>query len=182
MVKEANALHSAGYHVTVVTNGAMSFLRELDKEMGLAAAWNVSRTDPTLHDRISRRFWLEIARRRISLGMTIPHSTAVRAFSAQTSTLTQLAVAIRADLYIAHYVAALPAAAAAAKSHGALLGFDAEDFHLGESTVASGIDVEAELVRTLSNAYLRRCVHLTAASPLIADAYPASAQSVQRWS
>ena len=37
-----------------------------------------------------------------------------------------------ADLYIAHYPAALPAAAIAARRHGALYAFDAEDFHLGD--------------------------------------------------
>jgi glycosyltransferase involved in cell wall biosynthesis len=88
------------------------------------------------------------------------------------------ACAVPADLYIAHYVAALPAAGAAAQRHGALLGFDAEDFHSGE-----GMDSPAEarrmaMVRVVEGAWLRRCRHLTAAAPLIGKAY-ASLYEVQ---
>ena len=55
-----------------------------------------------------------------------------RAFSPFTGPLTAAAKRVPADLYIAHYPAALPAAAIAARRHGALYAFDAEDFHLGD--------------------------------------------------
>ena len=57
---------------------------------------------------------------------------AALAYGGPVAGLHAAACAVPADLYIAHYVAALPAAGAAAQRHGALLGFDAEDFHSGE--------------------------------------------------
>src|SRR4051812_20089871 len=102
VIKEANALHSAGYQVIVVTNGAISGLRELDKDLGLVGVWDVRRTKASLLDRIRCRFWMALSRRCLSLGMAVPLSMAVRAFSAQTPALMRCASQIRADLYIAH--------------------------------------------------------------------------------
>ena len=168
-VKEAMALQSAGYRVTVVTGGAMPFLDTFDQAMASAATWDVRRGGATLFNRVSRRLWLAIARRWRQLGQKIPLAIAVRAFSEQTPALTRSALEVEADLYIAHYVPALPAAARAAERHGAMLGFDAEDFHPGESV--SSTDIQNELIGTIDAAFLGRCVHLTAASPLIAKAY-----------
>jgi glycosyltransferase involved in cell wall biosynthesis len=85
--------------------------------------------------------------------------------------LARAAAAEPADLYIAHCLAALPAAAKAAQRHGAKFGFDAEDFHIGElfetPENATEIAVRDRIERTL----LPRCHHLTAASPGIAEAY-----------
>jgi glycosyltransferase involved in cell wall biosynthesis len=78
---------------------------------------------------------------------------------------------IQADLYIAHYVAALPAAAAAARRHGAFLGFDAEDFHLGDAPDNMESRVSKRIVRAIEERYLPTASYVTAASPLIADAY-----------
>jgi hypothetical protein len=80
---------------------------------------------------------------------------------------------VPADLYIAHYVAALPAAAMAARLHGALLGFDAEDFHSGEGTGALGDVFRMRMIEIVERAALPACAHMTAAAPLIAKAYTA---------
>ena len=76
-----------------------------------------------------------------------------------------------ADLYIAHYVAALPAAAHAAKLNGALYAFDAEDFHLGDLPDMPQHTFEKRLIRTIEGRYLPGCAFMTAASRGIADAY-----------
>ena len=81
------------------------------------------------------------------------------------------ACAVPADLYIAHYVAALPAAGAAAQRHRAMLGFDAEDFHSGEGMGSPAEARRMAMVRVVEGAWLPRCRHLTAAAPLIGDAY-----------
>jgi hypothetical protein len=76
------------------------------------------------------------------------------------------------DLYIAHYSAALPAAAIAARRFDAKYAFDAEDFHPGEWTLDQ-LGLESQLVRRIENEYLPGCCYVTAASPGIADAYAA---------
>ncbi|MDO9374769.1 MAG: glycosyltransferase, partial [Ferruginibacter sp.] len=75
---------------------------------------------------------------------------------------------IPADLYIAHYPGALPAARKAAKKHNALLIFDAEDFHRGETPehryhIPQAIYIE--------NRFLPSVDLMTVASPLIGNAY-----------
>jgi glycosyltransferase involved in cell wall biosynthesis len=83
-------------------------------------------------------------------------------------TVTQLPAA---DLYVAHYVAALPAAARAAKRHGGLFAFDAEDYHLGDLPDSAGNEFEKSLIRAIERRYLPYASYVTAASPGIADAY-----------
>jgi glycosyltransferase involved in cell wall biosynthesis len=80
------------------------------------------------------------------------------------------AKSMKADLYIAHNLAALPIAVKAAKYNGAKAGFDAEDFHRQEVTD----DIKApeyKLVKYLEDKYLPQANYVTAASPLIAKAY-----------
>ena len=80
--------------------------------------------------------------------------------------LFKKAVMEKADLYIAHNLGALPAAVKAASRTKGLCGFDAEDFHSGESTTGS-------LTRTIhvEKKYFPKLGYLTTASPLISDAY-----------
>ncbi|RZK12992.1 MAG: glycosyltransferase [Flavobacterium sp.] len=73
-----------------------------------------------------------------------------------------------ADLYIAHYLGALPAAVKASKQHKAKLIFDAEDFHRGEFQYYSR---QKKNVTEVENRLLHSVNLMTAASPLIAEAY-----------
>lgn len=73
-----------------------------------------------------------------------------------------------ADLYIAHYLGALPAAVKAARRHKAKLIFDAEDFHRGESQYYTR---QIKNVTEVENSLLPSVDLLTAASPLIGEAY-----------
>jgi glycosyltransferase involved in cell wall biosynthesis len=92
------------------------------------------------------------------------------AVSRITPELARRALATPADLYIAHNLGALPAAAAAAARHGARLGFDAEDFHSGQFA-HDDKSSERLAIERAERRYLPRCDYVTAASPLIADAY-----------
>lgn len=83
----------------------------------------------------------------------------------------QLATRIPADVYIAHYIAALPTAARAAARHGAKYAFDAEDFHLGDLPDAPEHALEKRMIRAIESRYLPGAAYMTAASPLIAEAY-----------
>jgi glycosyltransferase involved in cell wall biosynthesis len=88
-----------------------------------------------------------------------------------TELLKSAAKRCRADLYIAHYVAALPAACSAARQYNAMCGFDAEDYHLGEFEQNEVNDVPARAVRKIEAAYIPQVRHFTAASKGISAAY-----------
>jgi glycosyltransferase involved in cell wall biosynthesis len=85
--------------------------------------------------------------------------------------LVRAALDVQADLYIAHYPAALPAAAIAAQRHQARYAFDAEDFHLGDTPEGPEHHTERQMLRAIEGKYLPRCAYVTAASPGIAAAY-----------
>lgn len=164
VVKEADALHKAGYGVTVIAGDLTGFVRPFDEEILRRAPWKAMRVGASSRP---RRLMSRLARGLVRAlpAVRLPVPLAVTAHSSQTAELARTACDIAADLYIAHYVSALPAAAAAARRHGAALGYDAEDFHAGEP------DNRLGLVQAVEGAFLSRCSHLTAASPLIAKAY-----------
>jgi glycosyltransferase involved in cell wall biosynthesis len=172
VVKEADALHGAGYRVTVIAGNETAFVRPFDEEIIARAPWTVVRAGPaSLRARVATRAAKAITRAWHQQASGIHPWLAATAYNAQTSGLTTAACAVPAELYIAHYVAALPAAAAAAQLHGAALGYDAEDFHAGERANDVGASREITLVRTIEGRFLPRCLHRTAASPMIAEAY-----------
>ncbi len=75
---------------------------------------------------------------------------------------------IDADIYMAHYVGALPGAVRAAKKHAAVFSFDAEDFHRGEPVYYA---TQKEHVSYVEGKCLPHAVFISAASPLIAAGY-----------
>jgi glycosyltransferase involved in cell wall biosynthesis len=174
VVKEADALHEAGYRVTVVASDLTDSFRPFDEEIVARVPWATVRIGPgSLPSRLASRSAFAVVRACRLPAAKMPSWLAATAHSSQTSGLTRAACTVPADLYIAHYVAALPAAAAAARLHGAALGYDAEDFHAGERTADGRGFCETALVRTIESSFLPRCAHATAASPMIAEAYAA---------
>jgi glycosyltransferase involved in cell wall biosynthesis len=172
VVKEADALHGAGYRVTVIAGNETAFVRPFDEEIIARVPWTVVRAGPaSLSARVASRAAKAVARAWRPGATDVAPWLAATAYNSQTSGLTTAACAVPAELYIAHYVAALPAAAAAAQLHGAALGYDAEDFHAGERAHDVGASREIALVRTIEGNFLPRCLHRTAASPMIAEAY-----------
>jgi glycosyltransferase involved in cell wall biosynthesis len=77
----------------------------------------------------------------------------------------------RADLYIGHLVASLPAVALAASHHGSRYAFDAEDFHIGDFPPGERFELERRLTRLIEARYLPGAAFVTAAAPMIAEAY-----------
>lgn len=166
VVKEANALHEAGYGVTVVAGDLTGFVRPFDEEILRQARWKAVRVGAGSRlQRLASRAGRSAVRAVGLPAPRLPVPLAALAHSSQTPALARAASNVSAALYIAHYVSALPAAAAAARRHGAALGFDAEDFHAGEA------DNQLGLVRAIEGELVPRCSHLTAASPLISEAY-----------
>jgi glycosyltransferase involved in cell wall biosynthesis len=171
LVKEADALHEAGFLVRVVAGDTTAEVRPLDATVIDRAPWTTTRVG--LGGRpnyLVRRGIQEITRQRFRFGLG-GLAVAVRAHSVRTASLSKAAAAEPADLYIAHCLAALPAAAFAAKRNGAKLGFDAEDDHVAELTDEPENQLEIAIRRRIEGHFLPLCQYLTAASPGIAQAY-----------
>jgi len=170
LVKEADALAAAGYEVSVVSARFIHWADEADDEFS-SRPWRVRKvTFGPIAGRAKRV--AQSLRRRVCL-LAYKHfgRCAVLAFHPVIPALTRAACATSADLYIAHNLAALPAAFRAAKKHGAKLGFDAEDYHSGEFNVTPENALPLRLTREIERRYLPRCDYLTAASPGISKAY-----------
>jgi glycosyltransferase involved in cell wall biosynthesis len=169
LVKEADALSEAGFAVRVVAGDVTPGVRPLDATILARASWPVVKvglgTRPLY---LARRLRQELTIRARGIGGV---RAAQWALSPITGILARAAAAQRADLYIAHCLAALPAAAWAARRHGAKLGFDAEDDHVGELEGTPENQFEIENSGRIEAHYLPQCRHLTAASPGIARAY-----------
>lgn len=168
VLKEADALHEAGYAVTAVVCDYTEALRPFDDEITARVPWQVVRVARPAGERQVGQAARGLARLAVGLGLRPPAALAAAAYGGPVSALRRAASEVPADLYIAHYVAGLSAAAAAARRHGAMLGFDAEDYHAGEGT-----PFHVSMVRTIESALLPDCRHVTAAAPLIGKAYAA---------
>lgn len=172
LVKEADALQAAGYTVHVVAHRYFPSLDRDDAAIYSRAVWTHTVVDSTgglgTHWSKLRRRLLRTALRR---GLPLTPRRAGHAHHHAIEALAAAAVRTGAALYIGHCLAGLAAAALAARRTGALCGFDAEDFHRGETDFVEQDPQEQALVTALENEYLPECRHVTAASPLIGRAY-----------
>lgn len=165
VVKEANTLQDAGYAVTVISVRTLDAVDGLDDTILSEAQWRSVRLD---FRSARRRRWPRV--RQIANGWMFSAFNgglfANRSVSPFTSALTRAAVRMPADLYIAHYPGALPAAMMAARRHGVGFSFDAEDFHFGETSGHA-----QRVLKAIETLALPQCKYVSAASPGIADAY-----------
>ena len=170
VVKEADALHSAGFDVTVISTRTLDRVDQRDAALMQRVKWRIRRIDLRSRYAWRLRRLLQIAA-RIGWSATGWSALAGLGFTPYTLALRGTALATSADLYVAHYPAALPVVAAAALKHGARYAYDAEDYHLGDWPEESAFETERRLVRAIEGRYLPGCAYVTAASPGIADAY-----------
>jgi glycosyltransferase involved in cell wall biosynthesis len=170
LVKEADALAAAGCAISIVSARFIPWADEADSEFA-SRHWTVRRVAFGPIAGRARHVAQSLRRRAGLLAYKLLGCCAEIAFHPVIPTLTRAACAVPADLYIAHNLAALPAACRAAQRHGARLGFDAEDFHSGELNDTPENALPLRLTRDIERRYLSRCDYLTAASPGIARAY-----------
>jgi len=170
VVKEAGALREAGHEVIVVCSRMLARVEPRDQDVLASATWKTERID--LSNLMRWRFerMRQIGMRTL-FAVTRLSSFANTGFSAFTHKLIRKAISYPADLYIAHYPAALPAAAMAARQHRGLCAYDAEDFHPGDWPEDIEFDGMRRMLRAIESRYLPDCAYVTAASPGIADAY-----------
>lgn len=177
LVKEADALAAAGHDVRVIAARFSAWARACDKGFS-GRPWQVEETiafgpDTELRPRLVQVARQRLARTAVRAGIRTP-AVVHAAWHPIGPDLIRAAKRIPAHLYIAHYPAALPAAALAAKAHGARYAFDAEDFHLGDLPDAPEHALHRQMVRAIEERHLPGCAYVTAASPGIADAYAAA--------
>lgn len=170
VVKEADALHECGAAVRVVATRMLNRLEARDQALIARIAWPLERVDLRSRFQWKLRRLSQIAA-RAGFRATGLGVFADMGFSSFTTALRAKVYATPADVFIAHYPAALPVAAAAARLHGAQYAYDAEDFHLGDLPESEAFEFDRALVRAIEARYLPACAWTTASSPGIADAY-----------
>lgn len=174
LYKEACALDDAGVNVRVVAPNLDPEKSALDDELMETETWTLDRVSVQRRGAGQARWMKGALRQRllqtVPVLQRLPYGVEL-AYSRHVDALYRTAVALSADLYVAHNLQALPAATWAAEKTGAQLGFDAEDFHRGEFPHDDLDSPERALTMAVEAEYLPRCDHLTAASPGIADAY-----------
>lgn len=170
VVKEADALHAAGHKVTVIATRTLNAVEPRDVALMDRVKWDLNRLDLRSRSQWRKRRLRQLAARRIYEATRWP-LLAAPGFSPFTNALVGEVMRTVADLYIAHYPAALPVAAAAVRRHGGVYAYDAEDLHFGDWPDLPIYNLDRRLVRDIEGRYLPGCVHVTAASPEIADGY-----------
>lgn len=178
VIKEADALHEAGYSVRVVlSHGDLDRIRAHDAELAAEKPWTVDAVGWSSSRPEERMAYLRgTLRHRVMQGLVkVAPPVLLHRLEAYESVqhrmypeVADLAAREPADLYVGHYPAGLAAAARAANRHGALLGYDVEDFHVGE---APDDQARVERVSDLERRYVPRCSYVTAASAGIAEAF-----------
>lgn len=173
LVKEADALSEAGYAVHVIGSYFASWAVATDKALVAGRKWTYE-TAGGAPGTGTLKYYCTRARHKAArvLASAWPAAASLQeaALGRTTAELTRAARAHKADLYIAHYLPALAAAANAAEKNGAKLGFDAEDFHSGQLSADPGAPL-ALWTRSVEKRYIGRCAYITASSPAIAEAY-----------
>ena len=183
LVKEADALWERGYDVRVVACHWMDWAMSEEGQALAPRGWHCQLVDWS-RKHSPNRFWYTRLRqhfvRRVFARFTFSLGVAERAMERAVPELTSAAASEPADLFIAHNLAALPAAARAARQHGARLGFDAEDFHSGMRHAEAPKTKLDDITEYIERRYLSQCDYITAGSPLIAEAYASQYQSIPR--
>jgi glycosyltransferase involved in cell wall biosynthesis len=173
VVKEYSALKQAGYEVKVIychwaewaikADEKLFDTGELErKDFILAAGSPGKKAFRFFTSRVIFKLMRNLST-VLPFGFFKENSIARPAFA-----LRRIAPGHKADLYIAHYPGALPAAVKAGKKFKAPVIFDAEDFHRGE---AEGNSRHTQLVTGIETKYFPQIESMTTASPLISDAY-----------
>jgi glycosyltransferase involved in cell wall biosynthesis len=171
LVKEADAVTGRGGRVSVVSGRFLPWAMRTDAVFD-SRPWH--RVEVSFGPHAGRPNWLAQS--------LVRHSSRAVARLTGARRLVELGLhpalpgleratrAIAADLYVAHNLAALPAAARAARAHGSAYAFDAEDDHVDELADTPGNAAERAFRDQVLRAWLPGAAFLTASSPLIAAA------------
>jgi glycosyltransferase involved in cell wall biosynthesis len=173
LVKEADALSEAGFQVTVIVCHWVRWADELDKNIVKGRSWSCRYAGGNQTSELARYYWTRIRHKAARTIVEFFGCLSPWAELASTRAMTELsraALETKSDLYIAHYLGALPAACRAAKKYRAKVSFDAEDYHRGQLEPNEESYVQ-RLTVYMGDKYIPQCDFMVSASPLISDAY-----------
>lgn len=172
LVKAADALSAEGHQVHVIHARYYPRLDSDDGTILRESKWSHTQVELTTGFEAGwRKLRRKLLHRLRSESLTPSPRVASWMFHAGIDLLGRAARSTSADVYIGHNLAGLAAAGTAATSNNARLAFDAEDFHRAETTEVETSSSAQKLVRTLEENWISKCDVMTAASPLIAEAY-----------
>jgi glycosyltransferase involved in cell wall biosynthesis len=173
LVKEADCLAELGFEVLVIYSYWVNWAFESDKILFKKCKWQPILiggspfSNKILYYFTKLRFkFANFLVSKIGFNYNLTEMSKGRTYYE----MLYKAKSIKADLYIAHNLSALPIAVKAAKFHKAKCGFDAEDYHRQEVNDNTN-SKEYKLAKYLEDKYLLQVDYLTAASPLIANEY-----------
>lgn len=172
LLKEADALHAAGYRVHVVHGSNYPPNVAADETIARRAPWASTAVRSFGGAGVfARKLGRKLAQKLVLRAPFATPEIAARAHHAETPRLAAAAAAVDAHYYIGHCLGGLAAAASAAERTRAKFGFDIEDFHEAETPEIALDPVQRTATRILQTTFLPRASHLTAAAPLIAEQY-----------
>ncbi len=172
VVKEATALQTAGFAVTVIHGRFQPHLVSEDRAIAASHDWH---SQPVDWRRRPGSLPMEMNHRLARLLLRVLPAPslrlAARAEHRAARALAAAAARVPASLYIGHTPAGLCAAADAARRNRGRLGFDAEDYHPAETDSVLRNAWRQRGLHTIEKHLLPACVSLTASSPLIGARY-----------
>ena len=175
VLKEADALHKAGYKVTVVTVNYQFQPGQFDEQIMASRQWTLKTVNFRKEIRQEKMRWFRLSLKQKLFALlskfTLKYGIVERATNKAYDALISLAAKTRADLYIAHHPEALGIGYKAAKRVKAKFAFDAEDFHTGMNKSPLSPAKEEVYIEYMERKYLPFCDYTTAASKGIGEAY-----------
>ena len=169
-MKEYETLKEMGYKVKILYayNAKWSYLIDEEKfRKGMLDRQDLIEVAGNPHE-FPLQYFLSRVTYRIFKTFSFFKAFAKMSFDRVSFTLWLKAKQYPADLYIAHYLGALPAALRAGTKMGVPVIFDAEDFHRGEKSYYG--EQEQDVI-ALENELLPKANAITTASPLISAEY-----------
>jgi glycosyltransferase involved in cell wall biosynthesis len=173
VVKEADALHAAGFDVHVIcSEGQLRWVAEYSRDVAKQKPWH-THTVRWAPEGLQGTLRYQYTRVRHQLFKRLPElcwaipGVAERAEGRIYSELASAACAVQADLYIGHYPIGLAAAAKAAQKFGAKLGYDVEDLHTEEQANTPEGQLEKRRIAWLERHYLACAQHVSVVSDAI---------------
>lgn len=167
LIKEADALHAAGYEVVVGYRSSARWQRDRDATILEKKPWRWHRFEYAREDAPLRWFLSaclqKLAERAVRLGFRSARIDA-EAYCRGFAEMKRWAVRQRADLYIAHGQPALAVAAEAAFAVGSHYAFDCEDLLSEEASDGGRASWLRDAILRLEARYLPRARYVSATS------------------
>lgn len=179
VIKEAETLAEGGGDVTVIHGCYDSTLAEEDEFIALGSKWKAIPVKwRRLPQSLASQAGLRLARLSMYFRKYPSLRVAARAEHVSIPALSAAARQVKSELYIGHTPSGLCAAAAGARHAGALLGFDAEDYHATETDAVVRNPRRRRGIETIEQRLLPLCASFTASTIQIAEEYAATRGTV----